>query len=529
MANVLKVAMQQSIETLLELGYSQRHIARELGISRETVRRYARLLAVREDCSNQAIPTPGSEARGESSNWAISTAGSGAGPPAPKSPISTAGSPGRRSACEPFRKAIKDKVEAGLSAQRIWQDLDERDEFTASYESVKRFVRRLGERAELPFRRLHPPPGREAQVDFGTGRPIIDGDGKRRRCHLFRMILSHSGGGYSEVVHRQDTETFIRCIENAFRHFGGVTETLIIDNLKAAVTKADWYDPDIHPKVRDFCAHYGTVILPTKPRTPRHKGKVEKSIDYVQDNALKGRTFGSLADQNAYLAHWEETVADTRIHGTTRRQVRQAVEVEREYLLPLPDSLFPVFRESERKVHRDGHVEVAKAYYSVPWEYARATVWARWDGRVVRIFSQSFREIAVHPVCEPGRFSTLTGHISPRKIAGIERGKDWMIGRLRLVGPRTEAWSRAVLINRGIEGLRVLQGLLSLVSRHHDKQIERACQTCLDQQNFRLKAVRQALKTGRDEPLLFTEEHPLIRSIEEYESLVPFPVKDSQS
>ena len=88
-------------------------------------------------------------------------------------------------------------------------------------------------------------------------------------------MLSYSRKAYSEAVWRQSTESFITCLENAFRHFGGVPKRLVIDNLKAAVARADWYDPEIHPKLQSFAQHYGTVILPTKPYTPRHKGKVE--------------------------------------------------------------------------------------------------------------------------------------------------------------------------------------------------------------------------------------------------------------
>jgi transposase len=95
----------------------------------------------------------------------------------------------------------------------------------------------------------------------------------------------------------------------------------VIDNLKPAVTRADWYDPDLNPKLRAFAAHYGVAVLPTKPRTPRHKGKVERGADYVQENALRGRSFTTLAAQNAHLADWEANVADCRIHGTTGRQV----------------------------------------------------------------------------------------------------------------------------------------------------------------------------------------------------------------
>ena len=109
-------------------------------------------------------------------------------------------------------------------------------------------------------------------------------------------MLSHSRKAYSEVVFRQTTENLIRCLENAFWHFGGVPKTLIPDNLKAAVLKADWYDPDLNPKVGAFARHYSTVILPTKPYTPRHKGKVESGIKYIKQNALKGRSFASLAE-----------------------------------------------------------------------------------------------------------------------------------------------------------------------------------------------------------------------------------------
>jgi transposase len=107
--------------------------------------------------------------------------------------------------------------------------------------------------------------------------------------------------------------------------------------------------------VVSFCEHYGTVILPTKPAMPRHKGKIEAGIKYVQANGLAGKQFTSLGAQNLHLAHWEQTVADTRIHGTTRQQVRtHFLTIEKPKLLPLPASLFPVFSEAPRKVHRDG-------------------------------------------------------------------------------------------------------------------------------------------------------------------------------
>ena len=375
MSNHLKVAIIDTIASLYRRGWSQRRIARELEIDRETVARYLK--------QAQAAPKP-----------ANAPFGSGNSQPAPKPANAPSGSDsleiaphtdvppqysasgdcsrarGRLSDCEPWRDVIQSKCNQGLTAQRIYQDLTTEHSFQGSYYTVRRFVRRLEPVHELPFRRLECEPGDEAQVDFGTGAPVYTPDGKRRRTHVFRVVLSHSRKAYSEAVYRQTTDDFLRCIESAFRHFGGAPGRLVLDNLKAAVNKADWFDPELNPKVRSFGEHYGFVFWPTRPRTPRHKGKVEKSVDYVQSNALKARRFTSLEEQNAFLLNWELTVADTRIHGTTRRQVGQHfAEAERKALLPLPSVPFPSFHEGRRTVHRDGHVEVKRAYYAAPPEY----------------------------------------------------------------------------------------------------------------------------------------------------------------
>ncbi len=137
----------------------------------------------------------------------------------------------------------------------------------------------------------------------------------------------------------QTSETFIRCLENAFRYFGGVTRTVIIDNLRAAVSQADWFDPALNPKLEEICRHYGMVILPCKPVMPRHKGKIESGVNYGQENARKGHRFERLAAQNLHLLHWENHVADKRIHGTTKQQVARIFnEVEKAQLLQLPQA-----------------------------------------------------------------------------------------------------------------------------------------------------------------------------------------------
>jgi transposase len=427
MSNRLKVAMIDIILSLHRRGWSQRRIANELELNRETVARY---LKQARAAPKPAIAPPGSDNFEPAPKPAIAPPGLSdleipVGAVVPT--LSPAGdrsgqARGRTSYCEPWRDIIQSKLNQGLSAQRIYQDLSSEHGFQASYYTVRRFVRRLNPAQELPFRRLESEPGEEAQVDFGTGAPVYTTDGKRHRTHVLRIVLSHSRKAYSEAVYRQTTDEFLRCIESAFRHFGGAPRRLVLDNLKAAVNKADWFDPELNPKVRSFGEHYGFVFWPTRPRTPRHKGKVEKSVDYVQSNALKARRFTSLEEQNVFLLNWELTVADRRIHGTTRRQVGSYfAEFERGALVPLPLTLFPSFHEGRRTVHRDGHVEVKRAYYAAPPEYRDRDVWVRWDGRLVSIYNDRMEKIAVHLRIEPGRFSTPPEFIHPRKISGVEK------------------------------------------------------------------------------------------------------------
>jgi transposase len=252
MSNVLTLSVQATIYSLHERGWSRRRIARELGIDRETVGRYLLL-------AKPAISTTGVEGTCEAKR-AISTAGT-EGTCEAKPAISTAGKGiGRKSQCDPLAEVIMAKVEVGLSAQRIYQDLVEENGFTDSYQSVKRFVRKL--RSIQPDRvwRLECQPGEELQWDFGLEASIDDAQGKTRRSWVLRMVLSYSRKGYSEAISRRDTETFLRCLENGLRSFGGVPLLLNLDNFKAAVLKADWFDPEVNPKLADFWLHVSAYL-----------------------------------------------------------------------------------------------------------------------------------------------------------------------------------------------------------------------------------------------------------------------------
>jgi hypothetical protein len=192
--------------------------------------------------------------------------------------------------------------------------------------------------------------------------------------------------------------------------------------------------------------------------------------------------------------------------------------------LPLPPGRFPSFAEGQRIVHRDGHVEVAKAYYSVPPEFVGRTVWARWDGHVVRIFDEKMKQIAIHAQREPGRFATDAGHIVPQKRGGIERGTAWWLNKAHSIGAHAGQWAQSILTQRGIHGIRVLIDLVSLTRRHPIHAVNQACQVAQSHGAHRLRDLRNLLKRSeppmRQDQFDFVEEHPLIRSQADYGKLV---------
>ncbi len=350
MSRELAMDKKLGIEQLIASGMPKRQIARTLGIDRKSIDRHLAELKAK-GASQAEAPTGEAPTGSEDSKGAKAPTGSESVEPALGAATDTGKVALRsRSQCVVFHEQIVAKIELGLTAQRIYQDLVADHGFTAKYHSVRRYVAALTGSKELPVRRMEVEPGQEMQIDYGQGARCKDHTGKYRKTYVFRMVLSHSRKGYTEAVTRLTTESLIRSLENAFRAIGGVPKIVVFDNASSAVKKADWYDPELNPKITSFCNHAGFTLLPTRPATPQHKGKVERGVDYVQENALKGKKFESLAEQNQYLIEWEKNVADTRIHGTTKKHVgKQFLEVEKATLGPLPIEPFRSMKKAFAK------------------------------------------------------------------------------------------------------------------------------------------------------------------------------------
>ena len=493
MANTLKREKKQTVLALLKLGWSYRRIEREVGVRRETIARY--------DPSRDSKPAkvaPGSEEQKR-----------------PKRP------PGLRSFCEPFREQIEKKLQQGLQAKRIWQDLVFEQGFGGAYNSVKRFCGTLKAESPRVFARVETPPGRDLQIDFGKGALTRTESGRYRRPHLFKAVLCHSRHSYEEVVWRQELKTFIRCVEEAFHAFGGGVEVVRLDNLKAGITRACLVDPEVNAVFSALARHYGFAVLPIHPGAPNENGKVERSIGYTDSSALKARRFESLDAQNEHLQSWNERIARQRIHGTTKQQVWPRFVEEQKHLRPLPDSRFSFFRVGRRTVSTDGHIEVDRAFYSVPNHLLGCEVAVHWDDRIVRVFFRE-QQVALHPKHPPGRFRTETSHLPERKRYAHYRTEHHLLKQARAVGPEAHRWAERALEVRDMLAYRLVQGMISLTRRYRASVVDEACGKALAHDAFRYRTL-VALCKRLDVPQrsLFTSEHELIRPLSEYQITDP--------
>jgi len=505
--NYLKMPKAQELSVLIGLGWSFRRIARETGVDRDTVSRYAKLVR-----SNPAKVFPGSEALETSEMPLIGEAG---GSNAAKVFPGSHGPP--RSAAAGYRDAIVEKLEQGLTVQRVFQDLQEEYGYAHSYESVKRYVRKLVRRRRV-VGVMHTMPGEEAQVDFFQGAPTLDErTGQWRRPWVFRMTLCHSRHGYEEAVWDQKLATFLQLHENAFRDLGGVVRVIRHDNLKAAVVRACLYDPDVHPVYAAFGEHWGFTALPTRPRNPQENGKQERSGGYVKDNALAGRRFDSLAELNAFLRHWNRSIARLRIHGTTRRQVfTHYEETDKKALQPLAAEPFPIFQRGTRTVHPDGHVEVGDAFYPVPHHLLGAELEVRWDARMVRVF-QGETPVAVHARVRAGDFARQPGGSSePSSSQRAYVGK--LLAHCSRIGPGLHQWAEAAYVERGVRALRLIQGALALVRKHPKEAVLHAASKALTHRLFRYKDLRRLTEMADSAPVQrsLLDVHDAIRPMNEY-------------
>jgi transposase len=409
--------------------------------------------------------------------------------------------PKQISSVEPYRKDVEAWIKEGHSPQQIYQALRRQRNFQGSVGAVKRFARRLEKPEAKAVVVLHFEPGEAAQVDFGAGpeleHPVT---GKRVRTHIFVMTLCHSRHMYAELVWNQKVETWLKCHHNAFEFFGGVPRRVIIDNLKSAITQACHRDPEVQRSYAELAKGYEFTIVPCRPRTPRHKGRVERGVGYVKGNFFPLRSFRNIVDANQQLMEWVLGEAGNRIHGTTHEMPLSAfAEREKVALLALPSSRPELSAWSKAKLASNCHLTVDSSFYSAPYHHIGETLEVRMRETMVEIY-RDHQLLAMHPrATRPRTFRTSQEHYPPEKVAYLQKTPQWCIRQAKDVGFKCYLFVEMLLGDRVLDRLPAVHGVLGLRKKYGSLRLEAACSRALDYDNVAYRTVRSILEKGLDQ------------------------------
>jgi transposase len=523
MSNVLDHEKQQQILALGRLGWTLRRIEAATGIRRETVSGYLRAAGV-------AVRGRGGQPKEWPPKPAIAPEVStdpGPSKPAITGTVSTdpgsSPSPGRApsaSACEPYRELIAEALARGRNAMAIWQDLVDDHGFPARYASVRRFVQALrgGTPAEARVV-ITTAPGEEGQVDYGGDGPMVrdPSTGKYRRVRLFVLTLGYSRKCVRLLTWRSSAQIWAELHEQAFRRLGGTVRVIVLDNLGEGVLSPDIYDPAVNPLYRDVLAHYGVVALPCRVGDPDRKGKVESGVGHAQKTPLKGLRFETIEAAQAYLDRWETHWADTRIHGTTKRQVAAMFAEERPALGPLPVEPFRYYRFGDRTVSLNGCVEVDGAYYGAPPGWLGQRVQVQWNDLYVRLMTPKTGTLLREHLRTRRGWYQIHDEDRPARTPSSTLA---LLARATSAGPHIGTVCAHIHQHDGVPGVRRILGVLALARKHGPAVVDDAAKAALEIGVPTYRFLRKYVDRRPPVPLTLRQVDPLIRQLTLYRDLI---------
>ena len=418
-----------------------------------------------------------------------------------------------RSSIEAWTPQVAKLMAKGHGPTAIHELLTARDEAFRgrSLSAVKRVCRRLrkqaGPRAEDVAIPVITAAGEVAQVDFAyVGKLLDPANNTRRKAWVFVMVLACSRHMFAKVVFDQRSDTWLQLHVEAFAFFGGVPSTVVPDNLKAAVVRVAFRVDEVstlHRAYRELARHYGFVIDPTPPRSPEKKGKVERSVQYV-NNAYFGRYEPDDVEQaNRGLRTWLVDKAGMRVHGTTGRRPLEVFEdVEKAALKPLPTKPFVLATWKEATIGRNSHVVFERAFWSVPWRFLEKKALVRATAHQVEIYVDDAL-VATHARVEGRRWNTVETHLPEGRRDLRHRSRGHWEARADAIGPETGTYIRAVFDADAVhQPLRRVASMLRTLEKVPVERAERACRRAGYFGQYGANGLKRILRDRLD-------EHPL--------------------
>lgn len=473
------IQMKFTVKTLLQKGHSQRSIAKELSISRKTIRRY------KEEIDNDCILTPKIQ---------------------------------RGKKLDLYFNEIKEWYSQGLTGVLIRERLINKNGLNVGYATVSRFLNQF--KTSEVYIPLIADPAEEAQVDFGyIGR--FYKDGKLVKVWCFSMVLSHSRYSYHKIVTNQSVSTFINCHIESFEYFGGVPQTVKIDNLKAGVITPDFYEATIQRQYADFLQYYKSAPITARIHRGQDKGKVEAGVKYVKSNFLKRIEHQDFYQLEKDILDWTNNTCNTRLHGTTKKIPLEIFNsIEKKHLLELPPNRYEIFKIELRKVNNYGHISFKNNFYSVPYKNIGKTLIVKSTDTIIKIFEDT-QEIAVHSVCnDNGKFISVHEH---RPTEKQEKTEQECILKAKDFGANTFEFLKQVKSEKPHQWKRIMAGIFHLQHNYSKEIVDKACLRALDYKVINYLSVKNICKNNlydkTTESFVVISSNGYAHSLEKYDSL----------
>lgn len=449
--------MYTTIKTLFDKGYNKSQIARMLEIDRGTVREILKRIENGEEIKRKPVPT----------------------------------------IIDPYKEIIDTKINQELSATRIYQDLSSEYGYTGSYDTIKRYVREYKKSNAKVYMVNNTLPSEEAQVDFGYIGKIHDPSGNLKKAWVFCMVLCYSRLMYCETVFDQEVKTFIRCHEHAFKYFGGVPKTVKIDNLKAAILEANFYEPVYQKQYEEFAKYYNFLSIPCRVKTPTDKAKVESGVKYVKNNFFKGRNFKDYEEYKTKLDLWLEDICNSRIHGTTKKIPKEVFETEEKSKLnPLPNKDYDFSTWVTRKVNTNCHISFDSNFYSVPYSFINQEVTVQISDKVIRIYGNN-ELLATHlKLNSKGEFSTNPSHYPKYKVQTKTELQFAYRNKMQEIGPYALKFFDLILEKQQNYWGKPIYGVLKLKEKYGSQVIEKACMRAVTFNSIKYQTVKNICEKG---------------------------------
>jgi transposase len=493
------------------VGWSPRAIAQSLRIGENTVRRYVGRAEAAE--LNWPLPPDLGDAALEALLF----------PPPP--------AVGTARPVPDWAEVQRELRRKGVTLQLLWLEYKAVHPHAGyQYTQFCEHYRRWRDRLDPVLRQEHRA-GEKVFVDYaGQTMPVVDPTtGEIREAEVFIGVLGASNFTFAEATWTQTLPDWIGSHVRMFAYMGGVPEAIVPDNIRSGVSKACFYDPDINPTYQDLATHYGTSVLPARPRRPRDKAKVESGVLLAERwilAPLRNHTFFSLAELNGEIRRLLDALNDRpfqKLEGSRRSQFET---VERHTLRPLPTAPFEIAERRTARANIDYHVDILGHYYSVPYQLVRRPVEVRLTATGVEIFHDG-RRVAVHMrSSRKGGFSTDPGHRPKSHQAHLDWSPSRLVRWAEKTGPKAASLVQHVMDNRPHpeHGYRACLGILRLGNRYGPERLEAACARALHIGGTTYRSVKSILEHGLDaEPLDdqqttldLPKDHPHLRGPDYY-------------